>query len=185
MPMITRRDFAGAIVALAWGHARALGAAGAAATPLEVLLIRHAEEEKSHPDEHLNAEGRKRANGLAGMFLAQFAPPGLLFAARSSKASHRSMETLTPLSAALGLKIDDSFANTQYRDLAKAILTRPDCAGKRILVCWHQENLPQLARALGAKGGPSDWPGKQFDHVWRLQYSAQGVAFSDVVQRLA
>ena len=182
--MITRRDFTTSLAFTLGGSAMLRAATAAAAKPSEILLIRHGEEDK-RPDEHLNAAGRQRANALAKMFPSQFATPGFLFAAQNSKASHRSMETIAPLAAALGLTVDARFDDDRYRPLAQEILTKAKYANARILICWHHGRLPALAAALGATNAPAVWPGAQFDHVWRLQYTERGVTFTDLAQRLA
>lgn len=185
MSAITRRDFTATLTAAAVAMARPWSLLAAASKPAEILLIRHGEEEAHHPDEHLNGVGRKHANALPDLFPVQFAAPAFLFAAQSSAASHRSVETLTPLSEKLHLPINDRYEDNQYRQLAKEILSNPTYTNARILICWQHSQLPKLAAALGATRAPKDWPGTQFDHVWRLQYSASGVMFTDVKQRLA
>jgi len=182
--MITRRAFTAGMAALALAPAHAFGAPGTSPAPLEILLIRHGEESASGDSVHLNAAGRTRADHLSQLFPARFATPELLFAARSSKASHRSVETLTPLAAALHLRIDDRCDDTQYRKLAKDVLSRADCSGKHLLICWHHSTLPKLAAALGAKHAPPTWPGAQYDRVWQLRFTATGVVFADLPQGL-
>lgn len=182
---MTRRDFGGAIAATAFALTRPWTSLAAASTPAEILLIRHGEEEAKHPDEHLSAPGRRHADRIPGMFPAQFAAPAFLFAAQSSAASHRSVETLTPLAAALHLKINDRYEDNQYRQLAREVLTNPAYANGRVLICWQHQQLPKLAAALGATHAPAVWPGSQFDHVWRLQFTASGIKFTDVKQQLA
>jgi phosphohistidine phosphatase SixA len=183
--MITRRVFTTGMAALALAPVRLFGASGAPSRPREILLIRHAEEPAGGASVHLNTAGRGRADHLSQLFPARFATPDLLFAARSSKASHRSVETLTPLAAALHLRIDDSYDDAQYRKLAKAVLSRADCAGKHLLICWHHSTLPELASALGAGHAPSKWPDGQYDRVWQLRFTATGVVFADLPQGLA
>jgi broad specificity phosphatase PhoE len=180
--MITRRHFLAAATALAFHSARS-SVAAAAARPAEVLLMRHAEKHEQNPDVHLDKQGRARADALVKLFPARFTVPDVLFAARLSKQSNHSVETLEPLAKALHLPIDDSFPDNNYQQLAAAVLSRPDYANKHILICWHHETLPQLASALGATP-PANWPDKQYDHVWQLQYTAHGVVFADVHERL-
>lgn len=184
-PIITRRDFTTGMAAIAFAPMTVLVAHAAPSSPLEILLIRHGEEAATGASVHLNAAGRTRADHLAGLFPRRFATPELLFAARSSKASHRSVETLTPLASALHLPVNDRFDDTEFRKLAKDVLSRADCAGKHLLICWQHSTLPKLAAALGATHAPSVWPAAQYDHVWQLRFTATGVAFADSPQGLA
>ena len=85
----------------------------------------------------------------------------------------------------LRLPIDARFDDNRYRQLATEILTKAKYAKARILICWHHGELPALAAALGATSAPATWPGAQFDHVWRLQYTERGVTFTDVTQGLS
>lgn len=185
MGSISRREFGASVAVVALSGTYAWTRGLSASAPAEVLLIRHGEEQDRKPDEHLNAAGRTRAEKLIALFPAQFPLPTHLFAAKSSKASHRSVETLGPLAASLRLKIDDRFEDNQYRQLAADILSKPRYANARILICWQHGQLPKLATALGANNAPSVWPGPQFDHVWRLEYAGGAVKFSDVPQRFS
>ena len=174
--------------------------------PKTVLLIRHAEkpEEKAGvpPDPHLTTRGAARAAALPSLFViapafptkpGRFATPDHVYAASRSDKSNRSAETATPLAKALKLKVDNRFHNKEFAELAREIVGGKQ-AGKTVLVCWHQGNLPKLAESLvdGApnrkkarKAIPNDWADEIFDRVWVLRYEADGVAtFADEPQRL-
>jgi hypothetical protein len=137
------------------------------AGPVEVLIIRHGEEPNGGP--HLNDQGRARAKALIGYFKDPLSRPTSLFAAKSSKQSARSVETITPLSKALGITIDHRFNDQQFKKLATTILHGSRHAGGHVLVCWHRETMTELAAALGV-ANPPQWPGNQYDHVWRIRY---------------
>jgi hypothetical protein len=161
---------------------RAVSASGAArAGPAEVLIIRHAEEPPK--GRHLNALGRDRAAALTGLFPGHFAAPTVLFAATQTKQSARSTETLEPLAAALHLHIDETYAEPQVRELAHAILTRPEYAGSDVLICWHHETIVDLAAAFGVDRPPK-WPHAQYDHVWRIRFAAGRASLMDQPQNL-
>jgi phosphohistidine phosphatase SixA len=180
--MTSRRVFVGSLAAVgihALTPRRLSALSAAAAGPAEVLIIRHAEEPPHGP--HLNDRGRARAAALVQLFPARFALPTALFATRPTRESVRSTETLQPLAAALHLQIDETFAETEYRQLAEAILTRSAYAGGHVLICWHHGTITNLAAALGVARAPS-WPSKRYDHVWRIRDPAGHATLTDEVQ---
>jgi phosphohistidine phosphatase SixA len=152
--------------------------------PNQILVIRHAEKNGSKADIHLNARGVARAAALPALFPARFATPEFLFASRQSKHSNRPVETLTPLSKALRVKIDTTFPDDDYAGLAKHIFRKPDYAGKTLLICWHHDNIPSLARTLGIKDAPWPWPPMQFDRVWRITYPDGVPTLANLPQQL-
>ena len=153
------------------------------AGPIEVIIIRHGEEPEGGP--HLNDAGQARAKGLVAMFMADpFSAPTSLYAAQSSKQSERSVETLQPLSKALGVPIDAEFTDQEFKKLATSILHGSRHAGAHVLVCWHHDTIGDLAAALGV-ANPPKWPSSQYDHLWRIRYSKdKKVTFTDEPQGL-
>ena len=183
--MLSRRGFlAGVLVGTRAAIANLTAAADGPGRPAEILIIRHAEKPEPEPDVHLNDRGRARAEALPGLFTSRFARPEFLFAAAQSKFSNHSYETIAPLARALDLPIDNHLPDQKYRALAKLILTDPRYRGKRVLICWHHESIPRLARALGATDAPTKWRDKVYDRVWRLRYSGERVAFENLPQQL-
>jgi len=150
--------------------------------PREVLIIRTAEEPEGS-DVHLSPAGKVRAKALADWIPATYGKPDALFASHPTAKSRRATETLEPIAAGLRLKIQDEFVTDDYKKLAEKLLKGPEFAGKRILICWTKGNIPALAAALGVKQTPA-WPDGQYDHVWRLQFGANGVTLEDVKQAL-
>jgi len=159
-------------------------AGSSAGAPAEVLIIRHAEQPERGSLVHLSDVGRARAAALPKLFPTPFAAPTFLFATRPSKESARPLETLQPLAAALGLRIDDRFPDDAYAQLASTILTGAHYAGAHVLICWHHGTIPALAAALGAVHAPARWPEAQYDHVWQLRYGRDAVTFDDRLARL-
>jgi phosphohistidine phosphatase SixA len=151
-----------------------------AAQPREVFIIRHAEKPEDDNDVHLTAMGRERADALDQLFKKTdlrpdpLPKPDFLFAARNSKHSHRSVETLTPLAKKLKLDIDSRFENEDFAKLAKELLSNPRYAKKTVLICWHHGNIPELAQALKATDVPDKWKDPVFDRVWTIAYGAGG-----------
>jgi hypothetical protein len=167
-------------------------AAPASAQPHHILLIRHAEKpEKEAMDVHLLPIGKKRAELLPELFVKSasrpdpFPRPDFLFAAKNSKNSHRSVETVTPLSERMSLKLHAEIKNEDYPILAKELLTEPKFAKKTVLVAWHHGKLPEFAKALGATDAPDAWKAASFDRVWEITYHGGGkVTFRDRPQSL-
>jgi hypothetical protein len=155
-------------------------------TPLSnavILIIRHGE--KPTTGQGLNAVGEARAEACATYF-KDFAVNGkpvkldCLFAAADSLASHRPRLTLEPTSKLLGLDIDSSFDDSEYKKLAKVIRTKPP--GKNVLICWRHGEIPGLVQALGADPDrlfpKGQWPDDIFNWVVELRYNSEGRLFA-------
>jgi hypothetical protein len=158
-------------------HDHANGENGLADTT--VMIIRHAEKPESGPG--LTPDGEARARAYVGYF-EQFAvngqsmTPNTLYASADSTSSMRPRLTITPLSQALGLPIDDRFADKQTKDLADAL--RAQAHGNHVLICWHHGEIPKLIRDLGGDSAaliPGDkWPSDVFGWVVLLRYDHKG-----------
>ena len=149
--------------------------------PADVLLMRHGEEPNHGPD--LNDRGRDRSKALVKLFPARFPTPTALFAARTSKESARSVQTIEPLAASLGLPIDDRFVDARYSELALTLLSEPKYAGAHVLICWHRETMPELAAALGVERPPK-WPSSRYDRVWFIRFTGTRAKLSEESQLL-
>jgi broad specificity phosphatase PhoE len=150
--------------------------------PRLVMIIRHGEKPEGK-DPNLSPKGYERAQALATVIPDNFARPDFLFATKKSKDSERPIETITPLSKALGEPIDEQFSDDQVAELAHQVLTDPKYNGKVVLICWHHGKIPDLAKDLGATDAPKDWNGKVFDRVWELTYSDGAVQFSNLPEK--
>jgi hypothetical protein len=160
--------------------------------PRQVLIIRHAEkpsEEANSVD--LSPEGKKRAGALYQLFEGSekrpspFPTPDFIFAARDSRHSHRSVQTVTPLASKLKRPVHADIKNEDFARLVYDIFHNPRYAGKTILICWHHGTAPQLAHALQVAEAPNLWKGSVFDRVWQIVYDEQGKAtFRDRPQQL-
>jgi hypothetical protein len=151
--------------------------------PATILLIRHAEK-MTDGNKDLSSAGFDRAALLPKAFSpgggrAGLPTPQVLFAARISSHSNRSVQTITPMAAALRLPIDDRFSDHDYLALAAELLSGK-YAGKVVLVAWHRGRIPQLAAALGAKPPYDPWPEQQFDRIWRIDYNHGNVTIQDL-----
>jgi hypothetical protein len=155
--------------------------------PATILLIRHAEK-LTDGREDLSPAGFERARRMPMLFGGAGAPhnlpkPDFLFATHLSKKSNRPVETITPLSAALGLPISSEIADKDFAVLAGELLSGK-YAGKVVLVAWHHGSIPAFARALGATPPYDLWPETQFDRVWRIDYKDGKAVLTDLPQGL-
>lgn len=152
------------------------------AGPREVIMVRNAEEPPG-VDVHLSADGKARAKALATWIPATYGQPDALFASKPTDNSRRAVETLEPLAAALKLKIQDTFANEEFAKMVATVLSDGAYTGKLVVIAWQRGNLPNIARAFGAKQPPA-WPAGQYDHLWRLKFADTSVTLEDVVQQV-
>jgi hypothetical protein len=157
--------------------------------PATILLVRHAEK-LTDGREDLSPVGFERAKLIPQLFGGPGAAaphnlprPDFLFATHVSKHSNRPVETITPLSQALGEPISSQIDDKDYATLAKELLSGK-YAGKVVLVAWHHGSLPGFARALGATPPYDPWPDTQFDRVWRIDYVGGKATLTDLPQGL-
>lgn len=140
--------------------------------PKQILLMRHAEKPQSFTDPGLSAAGEARAKKLATYIPKTFGTIRFLFASAPSKGSVRPIATITPLSQAIGVPINQDIADQDYFVLAHELLGHSKYEGATTLICWHHGHLPDFAEALGAPpaqvGGR--WDPVVFNLIWRLDY---------------
>jgi len=172
------------VLAALWMLALALSAhaAGDSTSGLAdatVLIVRHGE--KPDGGTGLSPEGEARAQA----YVAYFQPfmldgtpfrPDMLVASTDSKNSARERLTLTPLSEALKLPIDQRFADKDVKALVAALAT--ETHGKSILIAWHHGELGKLIKAFGADPKAllpnGKWPGDVFNWVVVLRFDHAG-----------
>ncbi len=155
-----------------------------------VLIIRHAE--KPDDGRTLSPAGQQRAEAYVRYFQnfqldAKPVKLDYLLATADSKGSQRPRLTLEPLGKALGLKLDCRFKNKNFQELADEIQFHDH--GRRILICWHHGQIPELVRALGADPAKllpeSKWPEDQFDWVLELRYDHEGHLIPGETRRIS
>jgi hypothetical protein len=159
--------------------------------PAIVFIVRHAEKPMDDKDPNLTAQGFKRAQALPTLFLQQpgstalprLPRPAVLFASAPSKHSNRPIETITPLSQALHLRINDSYEDRETTAVADQVLSGK-YAGKVVLICWHHGEIPHLAKAFGVEGAPKRWDDTVFDQIWMLEWVDGKPQFSMLPERL-
>jgi hypothetical protein len=160
--------------------------------PAKILVIRHAEKPPdADPSADLSAIGKKRAEELPRLFTKSetrpdpFPKPDFIFAAKNSKHSHRSLETVAPLARKLRVDVNSEFRSEDFGMLANELLQNPKYQGKTILICWRHAEMPALAMALKAKNGvPEKVKSSAFDRVWEITYAKGKAVFLDRPQQL-
>jgi hypothetical protein len=141
-----------------------------------ILLMRHAEKPEDPADPHLSAAGAERAKRLPARIAPILGDPlNFIFAAQQSKKSVRPVETVEPLSKEAGVHINEDFANADYAALAAQLRSCALYWNARIVICWHHEDIPAFAHALGAPPGvcPNPWPSTVFDLILEFEFSGE------------
>ncbi len=159
---------------------------------IKIMVIRHAEKPADsglfygvlttgeQNRESLIVQGWERAGALACFFAptngilqnSDLAKPQFLYASGIGKHSNslRPQETVTPLSAKLGLNININYLKGQETALVKNALT---CDGV-VLICWEHQNIPTIANQIlgNTTTAPQSWPGNRFDLVWVFDFNS-------------
>lgn len=137
-----------------------------------IVLMRHAEKTGDPEDIHLSEEGRKRAERLATYIPQTFGKPDFIVAAARSKRSIRSIETVEPLAAAVGVDVQHDIEDDDFEKLVGEIFSDAAYRGKTIVVCWHHQKLPEIAALLGAPPGsfPDPWTEDLYNIILDFRY---------------
>jgi hypothetical protein len=167
-----------------------------------VMIIRHAE--KPHPSGNergikpdgevdrysLTVNGWLRAGALVGLFApARGEPPVGLHRpntvygpAWEDGHSKRSVETVMPLAARLGLDVITRYAAGEEEQLARELTTRPGAT----VVAWKHESIHKIVEHLGdvVPGPPTHWPADRYDVVWTFTRDDNCWRFAQVPQML-
>jgi hypothetical protein len=161
---------------------------GLFATPAQVLLIRHAEKPKSGPG--LSKAGLERAAAFVPFFTIDPLPgvnqPVAIFAQTSSKnhKSTRPVQTVAPLSNALGIPLFARYTWGSYESMVSDIMSDSDYDGKTVLICWEHSRLGDIAAAFGVSPKPT-YPSGVYDRLWVIDIDGNKEAsFHDLPQQL-
>ncbi len=134
--------------------------------PLNVIIIRHAE--KPDKGDNLSCQGLNRAMQLPGVLVTQFGVPDYAYVPAPSVGkttkSGRMMQTIWPLAVKYNLTVNSKYDVDQTSALAKNILKRSGT----VLVIWEHNNIADIAAALGAKTKSLNWPGSDYDTIWKI-----------------
>lgn len=141
---------------------------GLGAQETTVLLLRHAERQSLlDGDSPLNDAGHNRAQGLVPVLTAFL--PAVLYTSELQ----RTQQTLAPTATSLGL-VPLLRPKAGTAALAAEILAGQ--RGKRVLVCWHHDQMKKLVRGLGVKSPVPYWSLNTYDWIWIVRIPAQGEA---------
>ena len=159
-----------------------------------IMLIRHAEK-PLHPSgspHGINPDGEEDPHSLtvtgwirAGALVELFAPsrgdppaelrrPDTIYAsAHAGGHSKRSMQTVSPLAARIGLKVVKRYAAGDEGHRTKEISARPGAT----LIAWHHEAHHKIPEHLGTVEPipPDYWPPDRFDVIWTFTPDGNGV----------
>lgn len=161
------------------------------AVPKTVLIIRHGEKtekdqevdfkqwhfKKSKP---LSVRGWERAHALAPYFykgsdiVNKYGEIKALFAPKPDNyyKSVRPIETITPLSDLLKIRINTDFAldKDQIPALVKHVKNDKGLHGQVVLIAYEHKHIPELLDAFDVKNHLKKWPSKVFDWVVVLEF---------------
>ena len=127
--------------------------------PAEVIIMRHGEKPEQGDD--LSLKGRERAAALVPFFLNRDKElPVAIYAQRPGEEHHsrRMVETVMPLAHELKLEVK-TCERSDYAEMIKEILAKPEYDGKVVLICWEHKAIRDLATALGIAAPPA-WSGR-------------------------
>ncbi|GAA3065138.1 hypothetical protein GCM10010464_31860 [Pseudonocardia yunnanensis] len=163
-----------------------------------IMIIRHAEKPirsdgphgvtpEGEADKHsLTVTGWIRAGALAGLFSPPCgdAPTGLcrprsIYGPTVREGhSKRSVQTVMPLAARLGLDVITRYATGDEVRLARELSGRPGAT----LVAWRHESIHTIAEHLGeiTPAPPAHWPADRYDVVWTFSRNGDGWQFAQV-----
>jgi phosphohistidine phosphatase SixA len=135
----------------------------AAAHPVVVYLVRHAEKASGSEDPALTEAGRARALALA----RTLGDAGI--GAIHSTDFRRTRQTAAPLAERLGIEVR-TYDWDELQALAAAILA----AGGRHLVVGHSDTTPELVGLLGGEPGPAIDEPSEYDRLYVVTVGPDG-----------
>ncbi len=154
------------------------------AMPASIILMRHGE--KPDQGNELSERGWQRAKALPTLFDRIGSPVALYgMSPKNDDGSIRAIQTLKYVAEKFKLVIQSDFNKKETVQLISDIKKNKIYDGKIVVICWEHKYIIEIAQLLGVTQN-INWPGKQFDRYWRLDYSPQGVLthYQDLPERL-
>jgi hypothetical protein len=140
----------------------------------------------------LSARGWQRAGALAALFTAanlrqaQVPRPVRIYAVRpkpGNTTSRRSLQTVMPLAAKMGLDVRLDHAGGDEAALVKDAKASPG----PVLICWKREGIRTIAAHIAGRQSlpiPARWPSQRFDLIWSFTLSANQWVLTQIPQNL-
>lgn len=154
------------------------------AMPSKIILIRHGEEPLGDEGRELSQVGWERAEGLPRLFQNAGITRLIALKPHKKKGSIRSIQTLQPISQAMGLEVQTPFTRDEVSNLVELLANDGEYDDQIVLVAWQHETLADIAHELGASEAPQEW-GKAFDRYWVLEFKNGKVSsFKNLPQRI-
>jgi hypothetical protein len=169
--------------------------------PQIIMLIRGAEKPHNPSPHGVTAEGDFDQHSLtvngwtrAGALIGLFAPfrgeppaglrrPSTVYGTAAEEGhSKRSVQTVAPLAARLGLEVVHRYSTGDEAHLVKELTARPGA----VVVSWNHDAIHKIIEHLGdvTPTPPAHWPGDRYDLVWTFTRTADGWTFAQVPQML-
>ena len=150
---------------------------------LNVIIIRHAE--KPEKGDNLSCQGLNRAMQLPAVLVKQFGVPNYAYvpAPTVGKAtkSGRMMQTIWPMAVKYNLTVNSKYDVKETAALAKNILKRSGT----VLVVWEHKNIADIATALGANTTALNWPGNDYDSIWKVNINGSKAVLTKAKENLS
>ena len=162
-----------------------------------VLLVRHAEKPSSGPG--LSPDGQQRAQAYVNYFksfkASEVGSPKtkpadikwVFAAADDPGTSYRPRLTVSPFAESALLPFSACVPDKDYTALVKELYENKAYDGTGVLICWHHQQIINLANALLNKSDtvdqpalppgscwPSKWPGTVFGWLLQICFDSSG-----------
>lgn len=137
------------------------------ATPVTIILTRHAEK-KTDKDPELTNEGKKRAETLTKLKNV------FNITHIYSSDTKRTIATVKPLAKDLDLKVDTSFEPKDYAGMVADITSK--YAGQTVVVAGHSNTIPGFVNFLMGDTKQTEINEKDYTNLFIIQYDGPGKA---------
>lgn len=136
--------------------------------PLRVLIIRHGE--KPDSGYNLNCKGWNRAIALPKAIIPQFGIPDFVYVPNMTTGKKtktvRMYQTVIPMAIKYNLVINSKYEETDSLEIAENIMHLKGT----VMVVWDKKNIAPLVRNFGIRNRVLDWPDKDYDTIWIIEY---------------
>jgi hypothetical protein len=135
---------------------------------LKIVIIRHGE--KPLKGDNLTCKGLNRALMLPKVITTKFGIPDLVYVPQmeqgESTLHSRMFQTVMPLVAKYNLKINTTFPQNNYKQIAEGLESQT----VTILMAWEHKAIAPIVKALGVDIAGLNWPDDDFDSIWIITF---------------